>query len=699
MTSVLNNLLGSTLRRDDKTYKLKEFIEILNKRSNQQYDLPIIVYIKSLNTYGKSIKGLLSKTNAFLLLSVSQLDSILSEYHYSADGRSHLHRPRLAIMPKKHPPKSNAKFHMKKLSRSLMTLPHGSQTTINGEDDGSDAEDDTPYNQRLILRHLNEKRSSANHLCRVPIEYQRFFELLNESDQPIEPCHILSELLIIKPDSEDPARHIEEWPHAFLLRSSCKAYTKKNTYEVPDSTRYDENSRNITTVGSIHTLLRPVESRRSLIELSDEVEELEAGQILTILNDCYAFRTRLSDKEQSELHVPTQPTSPSTSYSSPVSWMREKSRALFKGKRKSTSSADSVASENISNRPLPKRSEPYLKCRTQQGKFVYIFLHETGTFSPIYCQTNEFKSNVEPSPIDISGVLRLQDILSNFSLPVSVHLLDGSISFDGINPIATVNETDLSNNHKSKLRLMMQYTEQVVFACLLNLQQPKPHKNPSPCVVIPLSVDADIEIQPFINMSDIIKTDTFQRVVETCFQRIQEYRTDLSLINVPLDLKKSNDRPKEPLFKKRSRSVCNFEDASDDNTVPQDQNMNSTQLHPDPSIRGTVNVTSDRSIVQTITTDKQHHPKLKLSEYHAKVTQDNQLRFSQEKLAYDDEMYEDIDKIYDYIRTGSVTEDVQKIQAKEQMTNSYTYYNTPTPTTNVCLFKFQYLNDFSNFSF
>ncbi|CAF4517827.1 unnamed protein product, partial [Rotaria magnacalcarata] len=53
------------------------------------------------------------------------------------------------------------------------------------------------------------------------MEYQHFFELLNENDKPIQPCHILSELLIIEKSVDDNEKHVEKWPNAFLLRSSC----------------------------------------------------------------------------------------------------------------------------------------------------------------------------------------------------------------------------------------------------------------------------------------------------------------------------------------------------------------------------------------------------------------------------------------------------------------------------------------------
>ncbi|CAF4732235.1 unnamed protein product [Rotaria socialis] len=694
MSSMLSDQHILFPNRGEKSYKLNEFLAIVNDNCDKQYELPIIVNITSLNSYGKSIKHLLLKTNAFLLFSISQIDSILAEYHHAPDGNQYIHRNRLAFMQKRTTSKRTVKFQrMKKLSKSLVSLTSDGQAPIPVDDDGlPDDKKNIPYNERTIINNLNQKRPSATPHCRVPMEFPRFFELLNENDKPIQPCHILSELLIIEKNIDDNEKHVEKWPNAFLLRSSCKAYTEKQPSEVLNSTNTTRRSHTTTNSGSSYNTRQDKESSKSLIELNDDTENLQSGQILTILNDCYAFRMRLSDKEYKEQQSPPSPSpSPSPSLSSslyyPVNWMREKTKLLLSKKRKSTASSDAIPSENSSSTAIPKKAEPYLKCRTQQGNIVYIFLHEPGAFSPIHYEIKDSNANTntETNLLGVSGVLGLKDILSNFRLPVSVHVVDGLTIFDSINSTTSVSRDESSISALTKLRLLMPYDENVVFAHPLLLHPQKSHKPSSSSIIIPLSVDADIEIQPCVNMSQISKTEIFQKLLEICLERIKLYRTEVSLINVPIKLKSNKYQQRPSLTKKRSQSMSYFDERPNDQLQPYDQNTNNNNQQSNYSMSFASAESLDRASTEaserkSSSSDKKIKPKLKLSEYHQKINQENQRKFSQDMLAKEDEMYKDVDKIYDYIRTGAIMQEVEIIQAKQQTGDSTPIINISSST-------------------
>ncbi|CAF5133018.1 unnamed protein product, partial [Rotaria sp. Silwood1] len=207
---------------DEQSYTLQEF---LDNKYNNEYSLPTIVRITSINIHGRSIKNLLSKNIPLLLLDTYQFESILAEYHRSNDGKYHSTRHRFTSTQAKIASKTTNKFRtMKKLSTSLVTL-----TKTNLSDDNSD---DDYENMRIIIRNLNQNRSSSIPLCRIPMNYHGFFELLNENDQAIEPFYKLSNLIIKENKNDDNNNNKQQiytakWPQAFYLRSTCIAYTKR----------------------------------------------------------------------------------------------------------------------------------------------------------------------------------------------------------------------------------------------------------------------------------------------------------------------------------------------------------------------------------------------------------------------------------------------------------------------------------------
>jgi hypothetical protein len=662
MQDLLNHYPACFPKRNDELYTLKQF---LDRNINDKYQLPIIVNITSTNNYGRSLKNILTKNTGLLLVDIYRIDSIVAQYYRSQDGRHHTHRHRLTIKQGKMA-KASSKFRtMKKLSKSLASLTTVNQINNPNDNDDDDDEfdgDDNTYHQRNLVKSLNEKRSSSTPLCRIPLEYQRYFELLNENDQSIEPYHKLTDLIINEFDNKDPEKYIEKWPHAFFLRSSCTAYMKRNTSEFLHSTTNDRKSNSTASSDSCYGSSSDLDSQKNPIVLDDEIHVLQAGQVLTIIGDCFGLHTKISDKEQQQ----QQPPSPSSSYFS-TSWIRDKSRMFFSKKHRQSQTSEPISNEIVNTKFFTKKTERYLKCQTQEGEIVYISLQESGLFSPLNIQTYRSKSNTESNRMDISGVFQLKNLLSNIRLPVSVRHLDGSISFDNIFSIASINRHETP----TKLRLVMPYSEHVIYACPLNLSS----KTSSPFIVIPLSVNADIEIQPCINMYDISKTDDFQKILEICYQLIEQYQTGISLIHFPLQIINEFNQSKQTLHKKRSQSESFVEYI--------DEGLTSNFRHSDDQLNyntySTVNSASPISsplryrdsietVKQKLSTDTEQ-PINRYSIYHSKMKNNQQQRSSRDEYTSEDEIYEDLDKIYDYIRSGNVTDDVQKIQAKDRVYN------------------------------
>lgn len=249
------------------------------------------------------------------------------------------------------------------------------------------------------------------------MQYQRHFELLNENDQSIEPYHKLTELMINEEDPNDPDKQNKKWPKAFFLRSSCASYEEK----------ISEN--NSSSDPNLHKMV---------IHLNDNMHLLEAGQIINILGECIGIHRKILDNEVRQSLTPPIPSSPS--YFSP-SWIRDKSRTIFSKKRRQSQQPDAVLHEFNPNKTFIKKSEPYLKCQTQNGDIVYICLEEAGLFSPLNHQTK--------SLTDITGVFQLKHLIANFRFPISVRHLDGLLSFENIYAPPTINRYE----SPTKLRL------------------------------------------------------------------------------------------------------------------------------------------------------------------------------------------------------------------------------------------------------
>ncbi|CAF2512495.1 unnamed protein product [Rotaria sp. Silwood2] len=658
---------------DEQSYTLQEF---LDNKCNNEYSLPIIVRLTSLNIHGHSIKNLLSKNTPLLLLDRYQFESILAEYHRSNDGKYHSTRHRLTSTQEKIISKTTTKFRtMKKLSTSLVTL-----TKTNLSDDNSD---DEYENMRIIIRNLNQKRSLSIPFCRIPINYHGFFELLNENDQAIEPFHKLSNLIIkeYKNDDNNQQIYTENWPQAFYLRSTCIAYTK----------RYIPNERKLSgSADSCYGSLSDLDAHRSLLILNDERIILQSGQIITIISQCFAYRSQTCDKElkteQFESHSST-------------SWLRNKSRFFFLRRKTQPehSHKNQITNSTKNIYDISKKSEPYLKCQTEQGDIVYILTHETGLFSPLNSQNYRSKSMTESENMDISGVFQLQELLSNFRFPISVNLLNNSIKFDNFYSPASINQHESSSLSLTKFRLLLPYTENVIFVCPLVI----PSSFKSQIIVIPIPINSDIEIQRCLNMREIFKNKYFHNLIQTCTHIINQYKTEFSYIHFPLVLNtttKHISKRKHPLFKKRSQSETHLEYYASDLIKRKHRRSCEAFNHDDESNVGNNNITLNQheqlyhrdsfekikqKLSNNVIDNNQRQQPTRRSGHYAKIKTDKPRKYSrQQEYDSEDENYRDLDHIYDYIRSGDVTDDVQRIQAKEKALN--TECNQINNTSQVC---------------
>ncbi|CAF1292279.1 unnamed protein product [Adineta ricciae] len=621
---------------NDQSYPLQQFLQNMNS------SFPIIVRISSSNIHERSIKHFLSRNIPLLLLTTHQFQSILSEYHCSNEGKH-----RSSISHGKHLIKKSTKLRtMKNLSKSLVTIATSSGRDGNTDDTNDDYDVDA-FNTRTIARNLNKKRSNVVPLCRIPLSYPQYFELLNENDQAIEPFHRISDLLIIEYQNDEQNRKVrtEKWPRTFFLRSTCQMFTKRS---VPDDGKLSGSA------DSCYGSLSDLDPQKTPLILNDEKQLLQPGQVITILSTCLAYRSPTGDHESPK-------SDSSTSQSSTTSWLRTKSRFFFPRKKLQqpsvNPSAMTTSTRNIYD--VPKISQSYLKCQTEQGDIVYISIDETGLFSPVYTPKRRYSFMFDPDNVDVSGVFQLKQLLSNFRFPISVRLLNHSVTFDHIysSSKTILSETPLSSS--TKFRLLLPYTEQVIFACPLII----PSSLKSHTVIIPIPIDSEIEVQRCINMHEITKTKSYQRLLDKCSEIINQYQTELSYIHFPLVLStpsKIKSSQKDALFKKRSQSEPHID------------------IHPTELSRGTF-----RKSYDMLSYDEDHQldpmPKdpdqtekvVKQSSYYSKIKIDKPRKNSrQQECDSDDENYHEVDQIYDYIRSGDVTIDVQKIQAKEQALNA-----------------------------
>jgi len=630
---------------DDPSYLLRDFLK--NKCTNENH-LPMIVKISSLNIPMRSIKNLLGKNTPLLLLDTYQLESILAEYNRSNDSQFQSNKRRMTLTPHKF----SSMKSMKKLSKSLVTL-----STTNPIEENSDDDQD---NTRTIIRSLQEKHSTTNPLCRVPMNYRGFFELLNANDQSIEPFHQLSDLLIVE-YTDDQIRK-EKWPEAFFLRSTCAAYTKRY---IPDERKHSGSA------DSCYGSLSDLDSHRNLLILNDERIILQPGQIIIIQNLCLAYSTQTTTTTTT---VTKDIKSDELISQSSTSWIKTKSRFFFSRKKHpvlNPSSKSRFIKRNVYD--ISKKPQPYLKCQTEQGDIVYIALHETGLFSPL---NSQIKTTADHSDSDISGVFQLKDLMSNFRFPLSVRLLNNLISFDNVYSPASLNQSESSSYVSTKFRLLLPYTEEVVFACPLIL----PSSFKSQILVLPIPIHSEIEVQRCLNMREVFKNKYFHNLTQTCYQIIKQYQTEFSYIHFPIVIQTMLKR-KQPLFKKhRSQSESHIEYYSSDfiQAIDNYDHRKSSEILHQNKNNSPYETLFHRDSFEKLKDQhsnsyfdhNQRQQTHRRSAYYAKIKIDKSKRYSkQQDYDSEDENYRDLDHIYDFIRSGDLTDDVQRIQAKERVFN------------------------------
>ncbi|CAF5010506.1 unnamed protein product, partial [Rotaria sp. Silwood1] len=323
---------------------------------------------------------------------------------------------------------------------------------------------------------------------------------------------------------------------------TCIAYTKRY---IPDERKLSGSA------DSCYGSLSDLDLHKSLLILNDERITLQPGQIITIISQCSAYRSQTYNKELKTEQFESQ---------SSTSWFRNKSRFFFLRKKAqpSHSSKNQLTNSTKNIYDISKKSEPYLKCQTEQGDIVYISIHESGLFSPLNSQNYRSTSITESENLDITGVFQLQDLLSNFRFPISVNLLNNSILFDNIYSPASINQNESSPLSLTKFRLLLPYTENVIFVCPLVI----PSSFKSEIIVIPIPLNSDIEIQRCLNMREILKNKYFHNLIQTCTYTINQFKTKLSYIHFPLVLNTTTKqllKRKHPLFKKRSQSESHLE--------------------------------------------------------------------------------------------------------------------------------------------
>ncbi|CAF1068962.1 unnamed protein product [Adineta ricciae] len=598
--------------------------------------------------------------------------------------------------------KSTAKIrNIKKLSKSVASLSGNNKNSHskdrnhpnNGHDDDDDDDDDdeNAYNLRAFVKLLNEKRSSSVSLCRIPAQYCSFFELLNADNESIEPYKKLSELPEMEPDYEDADRRTEKSPVHIFLRRSCNAYKRKDSVDyLRIATAGDYNSNRTASSDSCYGSSSDLDAHKNAPILNETPETLSAGQIIALLDTCYAHRTHILGGDIEQRAPPT----PSSPHFSPISWMRSTSKIFSSRKNRHSNASDSSSSEHTPKRVTFETFELYMKCQTKHGHIVYIGVDEPVIFSPLSRKAHSSRAKPSWKDVDISDVFKINDLLSNFRFPINVRLLDGPLSFDNIYAPALINRDDETRLTPTKFRLLGSHNERVVFACPLNKAALKASKSPISHILLPLSVNADIDIQPIANMSQIMQSAGFHRIIEECSQIIKYYQAEITLVHFPLSLIGDSNQDKQALYKKRSQSVS-YDDYFDEDSnseyeqsAPRLSDYRQRRRYSDEATfltaRSLHNRDSDNTTVENTPRDTvRQEPKSSRSNLHVRIKDDRKYRSTRE-LDPDEEnrILDDMDTIYDFIRVGDMPKDLKERLTYEQFDDDIPTSSSTTKTSN-----------------
>lgn len=617
---------------DDQSYPLRTF---LKGRFRSESSLPMIVRLKSSNIFNSAIKQVLNKNTPLLLLDVDQFQCLLAEFHSNGDRRFSSNRSRFFLSQGKMRKKI---LNKKKSKKSLVSFTDNFQCNEQNEDDFDPT--------RTVVRSLNESVGSSSVLCRVPIDYDGLFEILNENDQSVEPFHRLSQMFGTNFQTE---RNFQ----SFLLRSPCLAFTKRST----------SNGRtNSASVDSCYGSFSDLESQKTVFLLNEQSEIVPAGRTMTILSVCSALRVENSTRNDESRNFQVNG----------AAWFREKSRRFFSRRKAEEERRNETLTgktrENFRVEPSP---EIFVKSRSDDGEIFFFPIDSTGDFSPIL--SGNVSATDEQNTMDFSSLFQLKQMLKHFRFPISVRLVEKSVSFvDNFQPSVERDESS------TKLRLLLPFAEEIVFVCPLinnssNKMQP---------LVIPIPIDTDIEVQRCLNMREVTENPLFHQLIRNCLPIIQRYQTQFSLIHFPVVLNSSSllgSKRKTTLFKKRSTSESNLETIFPENCS---NFVRRSQQFLSGSTPFDLNETLSRSNIfdENQFADSFRRNKIKFQQ----STELNQRRSaSYSKLKFDrtrkssqildsnsdDENYRDLDQIYDFIRSGDFNDEVRRIQEKEAAFN------------------------------
>ncbi|XP_074641049.1 uncharacterized protein LOC141898830 [Tubulanus polymorphus] len=158
----------------------------------------------------------------------------------------------------------------------------------------------------------------------------------------------------------------------------------------------------------------------------------------------------------------------------------------------------------------------FLRCLDENGQTVQFSAEQKGTFSPVAAR-------------NISGVHNIKSIISNFRLPVTVHLAYGprprtgdKIKFSGI------------------VRLLYVYDEEIAFTCSLTGNER----------MLPIPTHVPLKILPSANFEEIKNSPEMRQVNTRCGKMAQSYLNSIHVLyDVAVDLPEEAPKQNHPAIR------------------------------------------------------------------------------------------------------------------------------------------------------
>ncbi|CAF1254532.1 unnamed protein product [Didymodactylos carnosus] len=285
-------------------------------------------------------------------------------------------------------------------------------------------------------------------------------------------------------------------------------------------------------------------------------------------------------------------------------------------------------------------------------------------------------------------------------------------------------ENRQSNELSNKLRLLTTYSEHVVWVCPLTTNNLMAKNK----LIIPLPLISDIYFHRCINMKDILKSKYYQEFFIDCFQTIKQYENRISKIDFPLDIESPSLLNNHPRYKKRSQSEFYYEPIVISNSLEKSNNhysYSSENINNNISNNRLFYCASSSSSSSSLSVHNYSNEKIKMNDslqyrdsfekikeklsnsmnyheqnsqtnnrsYYSRIKLDNSINslkyrsrkksipqiddnfkrspFIQHKII-EDTNYNDIDQLYDYIRTGIMSNNILQIMnlSTENLSNN-----------------------------